>query len=43
MDNNTVALISVCVLMFVTLGWIPILAIGKSIAWIVEAINNHKD
>ena len=34
-----------CVLMyFIFFGWIPILALGKAIAWIIEAFrNNNKE
>lgn len=38
MDNTTALIITY----FMFFGWIPILALGKSIAWIIEACTCSK-
>ena len=40
MDQNTYDAIVICCFLFVSLGWVPILALGKAISWIVLAFKN---
>ena len=43
MDENTAKTIVCTAFLFCFFGWIPILAIGKVIQWILEEIKNIKE